>query len=148
MGLTETENLLHERLKVIESELGYRVSLTPNDPDELRKPATDRIICGLQSRRLEKPSGIGVDMPVRQSGEVTFEVVIQGRNLRSHQGVLQVIDRVSELLTGFYPNPNYRKGAYETRSGFVAVSKGLWTYSMSFAVPVVNTKLPERRTNG
>jgi hypothetical protein len=121
-----------------------RVAATPEDASELRTPRGDRILVAFRGFALEAPENrINPHAQITQPGEIHFTIVIQVKDLRSHQGAFPLIRQILDLLTGFSPSTG--KPIYCTAADFVSNDENIWTWSMNFSAPTVYAKRPEFR---
>jgi Gp37 protein len=113
------------------------VTAFPADPNEWLKPIQkDTIFVGWRGESLERPA-VGtlntVPRNINQSRTLTFELVFQFRDLRTHTRLYPVLEEVRDLLTGFRPIESpHARFLYESRAGFMDFNRALWLYSMSF----------------
>lgn len=112
-----------------------KIEAFPADPGEWLKPVTrDMIFVGWRGESLETPAQLNLTpRTINQGRKLTFELVFQFRDLRSHRRLYPIIDEVRDALAGFRPIESpHARFLYETRAGFMDFSRALWLYSMSF----------------
>jgi hypothetical protein len=62
------------------------------------------------------------------------ELILRKKDLRSHQGAYEVIDKVRELLTGFVPDSNDGRVCLPVSDRFDSFANGIWRFAMSYEV--------------
>lgn len=119
-----------------------RVMATPENEAELKAPRGDRILVAFRGISLQSPGNrINPQAQIVQEGDIRFAVILQVKDLRSHEGALPLIQKTIELLTGFCPE--ITGGAiYCTGADFTGLENNIWTWSLSFSAPVVYVKKP------
>lgn len=75
--------------------------------------------------------------PITMNQLVEFEISFQLKNLRTHNGIYELIDIIRFGLLGFIPLQGVIRGMYPTSETFVSFEQGIWYYSQVFVVPLV-----------
>lgn len=126
------ENAIIARLRLyITSRI--KVAGYPDNPDKLNLPlGYGQILVGYKSSKFTptsfNPAGVHQMME--------FDVQIQMKELRTHQGIYGFLDFCRAVLTGFIP-PGATGGMMPTSEGFIDSVDGIWFYSQGYSVPVV-----------
>ncbi|MGA7934727.1 MAG: Gp37 family protein [Kovacikia sp.] len=140
LDIEQIEDAIVKRLEPLNNS-SVRVYPFPDNPQELKKPAGDRVLVGFRREVFSTPQSNNPLAPIQQQRSLQFEVVLQLKNLRTHAGAYPVMARIRDLLSGSFPDKN--KPLYQTAGGFVDVTEGLWTYSMTFTLQTFYVKRPE-----
>lgn len=75
--------------------------------------------------------------PITMTQNVEFEVSLQLKNLRTHNGIYSLIDVIRFGLIGFVPLQGIQRGMYPISESFVSFDQGIWYYSQVFVVPLL-----------
>lgn len=138
-SLLDLEAELVSRLSAV-ADNTLRVMPTPDDVEEVKRPKTSRVLVAFSGESLQPPRNkINRDAPITQSYEIKFTLILQLKNLRSHQGALPLINQLRDLLTGWSPSVTGFP-IYQASTEFVSNTDGLWTFAMVFVAPAVYQK--------
>jgi hypothetical protein len=141
--LLALEAELVQRLNPISSDL-VRVVATPEDVNEIKTPRGSRVMVAFSGETFQPPANtVNQSAPIIQPYDIRFTVILQLRNLRSHQGALPLIEQIRHLLIGFCPQIT-GKPIYQTSTEFVSNEDSLWTFTMTLIAPAVYTTRPAR----
>lgn len=145
--IAEIEAALVGRVRELMAPLGVAADAYPDGAGghPFTHPAGTVLVVNTGSR-YDAPEKTG--RPVQQR-TLAFELIVQMRNLRSHEGAYAVIDALARGLAGWRPRGPVPPGShpdavgpllamYGTRlekDGFVSHEAGVWAWSVQVAVP-------------
>jgi len=132
MTIKAIENQIIERLKAKIQEL--HIEGFPEKPAEFKLiHPKGAILVHYQGSSYSEPKSLGC---IFQTRKLEFSLTIVMRNLRSHEGAYDYIDKVRDILTGFKPE-NCEK-MYPIKEDFLAEDNGIWQYGINFAMTTQN----------
>ena len=146
MLLSELESAIADRLKPLETSNNFKVITFPDSPEELARPAFNRLIVRFVSESLTTPQTFNPQARVQQQRIIQFGVLIQHKDLRARKELqaTDLMDAIRDRLTLFQPDPKIHQWLYQTSGAFVEILNGFWAYQMTFDLPYPYTKKPER----
>lgn len=144
-------------LKTVEAEIvgllgtaladeGVRVVAWPDRPTEIgRAQMKDGLYLRFAGLDLELPMG-NKNHQIQQ-GKIRFEARLLVKDLRSHAGAYNLIEKIQSWLTGFRPGPASSRGDYSFGVQGLALTQarlverldesGQWDWGLIFETPVV-----------
>lgn len=145
MLLSKIESAIATRLKPLERQ-NLKVIVFPDNPEELERPAFNRIIVRYLNESFTPPQTFNPHAPCIQQRFLEFQIFIQFRDLRAKKelGVTDLMDQIRDRLTFFRPVSD-GKWLYQTAGGFSELFRGFWAYTMTFTLPYPYTKQPENK---
>lgn len=71
--------------------------------------------------------------------QLTFDIRLLIKNLRTHAGGYEVMDAIRQRLTGFVPEPSGQhhptpKGFFHLRTGLVSSEDSVWDFSLHYGL--------------
>ena len=142
-SLLDLETELVNRLEAL-ADSTLRVMPTPEDADEIKKPKTSRILVAFNGETFQPPNNrINPNAPLIQPYEIRFTLILQLRDLRSHQGALPLISQVRDLIVGWSPEVTGNP-IYQASTEYISNTDGIWTFALTFVAPAVYVKRSTR----
>ena len=132
MNIREIENSIIEKLKISFPEL--LVQGFPDKPSEFNfLHPTGAILVHYQGSSYTTTQALGF---VTQENKKEFGITIITRNLRSHNGAYDYIDKVKSVLSGFQIDEC--TSLVPTKDYFISENKGIWQYGVNFTLKTQN----------
>ncbi|MDD3012613.1 MAG: Gp37 family protein [Candidatus Gastranaerophilales bacterium] len=132
MSIKDIENSIIERLKGTIQDL--HIEGFPEKPAEFKLiHPKGAILVHYQGSSYSEPKSPGC---IFQERKLEFSITVVMRNLRTHEGTYEYLDKVRDVLTGFKPE-NCGK-MYPLKEDFLAEDNGLWQYGINFALTTNN----------
>lgn len=139
VSLLDLEAELIERLEPLATST-LRVMPTPEDPDEIKRPKTSRVLVAFSGETFQPPGNrINRTASIIQPYEIRFTLILQIKDLRSHQGALPLISQIRDLLTGWSPEVTGHP-IYQSATEYISNTDTLWTFALTFVAPAVYVK--------
>ncbi len=132
MNIKEIENSIIEQLKTNFPEI--LVQGFPDKPSEfiLLHPI-GALLVHYQGSNYTNTEALGF---VTQENKKEFAVTVVTRNLRTHNGAYEYIDKVKTALSGFSIDECY--SLLPTKDYFISENKGIWQYGINFTLKTQN----------
>jgi len=113
----------------------------PGDPKELVSPRSRRtIFVGLADITAQPPKQQVVTTRIQSLDTVSFELVFNWVDRRSHAGAIGAITTVRNILTGYQPIEGWDRYLYMVKAGFMDFDRGTWVYSMRLELQIPYSK--------
>lgn len=130
--LITIENAIIARLKqYVLSRI--KIAGYPDNPDKIGLPlGYGQILVGYKSSTFKATSF----NPAGVQQLMEFDLQLQLKELRTHQGIYGFLDFCRAVLTGFIP-PGATGGMMPNAEGFIDSTDGIWFYTQSYTVPVM-----------
>ena len=111
-----------------------RLRLFPENAREFGAPAPKgQILVGYKRSSFEEMS----QNPPQYRMMAEFELSLQFSNLRTHSGVLPVLDQIRTALLGYFPLAGMPKGLYPTAESFADLDDGIWYYTSTWVASLI-----------
>ncbi|MBO6273471.1 hypothetical protein J6O48_11925 [bacterium] len=132
MNIREIENSIIEKLKISFPEL--LVQGFPDKPSEFNfLHPTGAILVHYQGSNYTTTQALGF---VTQENKKEFGITVITRNLRSHNGAYDYIDKVKSAISGF--KIDECTSLIPTKDYFISENKGIWQYGVNFTLKTQN----------
>jgi len=127
--IQEIEAAIVSRLKSSITDL--LVDSFPDKPAEYERLPFQKgvILVAYRGSRFSEPLGEGVAIQIQTA---QFDVYLQKKDLRTHDGAYAYLEKIRELLTGFQPLTNVGL-LYPISEDFLDMTDFLWSYGITFA---------------
>jgi hypothetical protein len=111
-----------------------RMRLFPENAREFGSPAPKgQILIGYKRSSFNEIS----QHPSRFEQLAEFELSLQFSNLRTHSGVLPVLDQIRTALLGYFPLGGMPKGLYPIAETFADLDDGIWYYTSTWVACLI-----------